>query len=115
MAHLQQGQMDARVTTYGLSLRLDRAQGFITVMDLTVSETMALLQLLSANRHTFYASLSGGGSMYPCPACGTVCNLEPTATGYDGACGQCGNDFTLDLAGILIQHHYGSAREEIWQ
>src|SRR5690242_17814559 len=105
MGRLQHGQMDAWVTTCGLSLRLDRGQGFTNVMDLTASETMALLQLLSANRQTLYASLTGRGSIYPCPACGTGCNLEQTATGYYGACGECGNDFTLDMAGMLIQSH----------
>src|SRR5690348_1839723 len=110
MGRFRHGHMDAWVTPCGLSLRLDRGRGFANVMDLTASETMALLQLLYVNRQTFHASLSGDGSMYPCPACGTGCNLEQTATGYYGACGQCGNDFTLDMAGMLIQHHYGSAR-----
>src|SRR5579859_3401020 len=111
MPRRQLGRYDAWATLSGLRVT-GTVDGYSLRLDFNVQETMELLQLLMACREVLYQGLHHAQSplVSPCPACGCVCSLQFTATGYYGACGNCGDDFELDVAGTLLRHHYGHAR-----
>jgi hypothetical protein len=107
MGYHEIGNYHIHVTRRGLSLMTKPGVEPVHRVELPAAQAIELLQALYFHRDFLLLGaqpdLAYGAR---CPTCKTRVKLEKYPDGWYGACNECGNDFTLDFAGRLIQHGY---------
>ena len=107
MGYHEIGNYHIHITTKGISLMTKPGEETKFRLELSAAQAIELLQALYFRRDFLLLGarpdLAHGA---PCPNCRYPVELEKYPDGWYGACKACGDDFTLDFAGRLVQHGF---------